>query len=597
MTSSHSQPRISYYYDHDVGNYTYCAGHPMKPHRVRMVHNLVVNYGLYKKMSIVRPERATARQMTRFHTDEYIDFLQRVTPETADNFIVQQARFNVGEDCPIFDGLFEFCSISAGGSIGSARKLNSNECDIAVNWAGASGFCYVNDIVLAILELLRYHQRVLYIDIDIHHGDGVEEAFYTTDRVMTCSFHKHGEYFPGTGDIDASITDIGLDKGKYYAVNVPLRDGMNDDSYRDLFETIISHIMEWYRPGAVVLQCGADSLAGDRLGCFNLSMKGHAACVEFMKSFNVPLMVVGGGGYTIRNVARAWTYETSILCGVELNEQLPYNDYFEFYGPEYRLEVPSNNMDNQNTPKYLSELKSKIIDHLRNMPHAPSAQMQDVPRDEEDDEEKEDPDVRITERMRDIRIVRDNELSDSEDEGDNRRDHRSYRRSVETKKDLIDEKAAMTIVQDASGRAVVRNLSVKAEEPMEEEKDTKVSNTTNADMEQEQEQEQAAVVDGEKDVVMTVDDESESVKATQASTASTEPVATTETTTSAVEEVKEEMANNEAEEGELEEKSIDEMQIDQEETTTASATANNNNDNATTTEEPSIKTETMESSS
>ena len=92
----------------------------------------------------------------------------------------------------------------------SAVKLNKQAAEIAINWAGglhhakkseASGFCYVNDIVLAILELLKYHQRVLYIDIDIHHGDGVEEAFYTTDRVMTVSFHKYGEYFPGTGDL------------------------------------------------------------------------------------------------------------------------------------------------------------------------------------------------------------------------------------------------------------------------------------------------------------------------------------------------------------------------------------------------------------
>ena len=112
---------------------------------------------------------------------------------------------NVGEDCPVFDGLFEFCQLSAGGSVAGAIKLNKQACDIALNWGGglhhakkseASGFCYVNDIVLAILELLKYHQRVLYIDIDIHHGDGVEEAFYTTDRVMTVSFHKYGEYFP-----------------------------------------------------------------------------------------------------------------------------------------------------------------------------------------------------------------------------------------------------------------------------------------------------------------------------------------------------------------------------------------------------------------
>ena len=85
----------------------------------------------------------------------------------------------------------------------------------------------MNDIVLAILELLKYHQRVLYIDIDIHHGDGVEEAFYTTDRVMTVSFHKYGEYFPGTGD----LRDIGAGRGKYYSLNFPLRDGIDDESY------------------------------------------------------------------------------------------------------------------------------------------------------------------------------------------------------------------------------------------------------------------------------------------------------------------------------------------------------------------------------
>ena len=83
----------------------------------------------------------------------------------------------------------------------------------------ASGFCYANDIVLAILELLKHHRRVLYIDIDIHHGDGVEEAFYTTDRVLTVSFHKFGEYFPGTGD----VKDVGYGQGKYYSINFPLK--------------------------------------------------------------------------------------------------------------------------------------------------------------------------------------------------------------------------------------------------------------------------------------------------------------------------------------------------------------------------------------
>ena len=105
--------------------------------------------------------------------------------------------------------MFEFCQIYTSGSIGGAARLLQGASDIVINWAGglhhakkgeASGFCYINDCVLATLELLKVHQRVLYIDIDIHHGDGVEEAFYSTNRVMTASFHKFGEYFPGTGD-------------------------------------------------------------------------------------------------------------------------------------------------------------------------------------------------------------------------------------------------------------------------------------------------------------------------------------------------------------------------------------------------------------
>lgn len=185
----------------------------MKPHRIRMTHNLLLNYGLYRKMEIYRPHKAVFDEMTKFHSDEYIRFLRSIRPDNMHEFNKPMQRFNVGEDCPVFDGLYEFCQLSTGGSIAGAVKLNRQQSDIAVNWAGglhhakkseASGFCYVNDIVLGILELLKYHQRVLYIDIDIHHGDGVEEAFFTTDRVMTVSFHKYGEYFPGTGDLKVS---------------------------------------------------------------------------------------------------------------------------------------------------------------------------------------------------------------------------------------------------------------------------------------------------------------------------------------------------------------------------------------------------------
>ncbi len=315
--------------------------------------------------------------MTQFHTDEYIDFLQKVSPENMDNYQREQTKFNVGDDCPVFDGLFEFCGISAGGSMEGAARLNRRKCDIAVNWAGglhhakkseASGFCYVNgtlrspdfyvascsvgstqmnhmqltsnllliDIVLGILELLRFNKRVLYIDIDVHHGDGVEEAFYTTDRVMTVSFHKYGEYFPGTGE----LRDIGIGQGKYYAVNFPLRDGIDDESYKSIFEPVISSVMEFYNPDAIVLQCGGDSLSGDRLGCFNLSMDGHANCVKYVKSFNRPTLVLGGGGYTMRNVARTWAFETGLLVNADMPRTLPFNEYYEV-GMRRKTDSPS----------------------------------------------------------------------------------------------------------------------------------------------------------------------------------------------------------------------------------------------------------------
>lgn len=169
---------------------------------------------------------------------------------------------------------------------------------------------------------------MLYIDIDVHHGDGVEEAFYTTDRVMTCSFHKYGEFFPGTGE----LRDIGHGKGKHYSVNFPLRDGITDESYKSVFQPVIKQIMDMYQPGAVVLQCGSDSLSGDRLGCFNVSMRGHAECVQYVKSFGLPLLLLGGGGYTIRNVSRTWAYETGLAAGVELGEKIPLNEYMEYFG-------------------------------------------------------------------------------------------------------------------------------------------------------------------------------------------------------------------------------------------------------------------------
>ncbi|PUU73280.1 hypothetical protein B9Z19DRAFT_1058215 [Tuber borchii] len=364
----------------------------MKPWRLTLTNQLVLGYELHRHMDTYATRPANEDELKDFHGDDYLEFLKRVTPHNTQEFANDLSKFNIGDDCPIFDGIWDYCSLYAGASLDAAKKLINHQSDIAINWSGglhhakkseASGFCYINDIVLAILQLLRYHPRVLYIDIDVHHGDGVEQAFFSTDRVMTLSLHKYDKdnFFPGTGNWD----DIGGGAGKHYALNVPLKDGIDDESYVRLFKQIVEPVIGKYRPTSVVLQCGADSLGSDKLGCFNLNIKAHGACVEFVKGFRLPLLVLGGGGYTPRNVSRLWTYETAICVGAEIKDDLPARTpYREYFGPDYKLHPPlskEGKYENKNTRKYLESMKAKIMEQLRFIDGAPSVQLQEIPPD------------------------------------------------------------------------------------------------------------------------------------------------------------------------------------------------------------------------
>ncbi|CAI4220823.1 unnamed protein product [Auanema sp. JU1783] len=439
----HSKRRVAYYYDGNIGNYYYGQGHVMKPNRIRMTHHLILNYGIYRDLEVYRPYPASFEDMTVFHSEEYVQFLKCANPDNLRNFKPHMLKFNVGEDCPVFDGLYEFCQLSSGASIAAAVKLNKNKTDIAINWMGglhhakkgeASGFCYTNDIVLAILELLKHNKRVLYVDIDVHHGDGVEEAFFTTDRVMTVSFHKYGEFFPGTGD----FRDIGAGKGKNYAVNIPLREGITDEAYQSIFKPIMTKVMERFQPCAVVLQCGADSLAGDRLGPFNLTLRGHGECVSFFRKYNIPLMLVGGGGYTPRNVARCWAYETSLATNKEIPNEIPYNDYFEFYAPHYKLHLAPLGRANMNSVDFMQFALEKVMDNLNSLAFVPSVQMQPLEEDFQPPfndptvlSDYVNPDSRLHPSIMESLTDDVGEYYDGEQEGDDRRNEYNAKRSAE----------------------------------------------------------------------------------------------------------------------------------------------------------------------
>jgi len=388
---------VSYHANPEMENMHFGPRHPMKPWRLTLTNKIVLAYGMHEAMDLYMPRAATSGEMEDFHTADYIDFLRRVMPGTDTyNPDTNTFKFNTGDDCPIFDGLYEYCSLYSGSSLDAAQKLTSDQSDIAINWSGglhhakkneASGFCYINDIVIAILQLLIYHPRVLYIDIDVHHGDGVEQAFWSTDRVMTLSFHKWSpaDFFPGTGALADTGPSNNGSPGAHHALNVPLNDGIEDYQYIKLFQDIVGPCVRIYNPTAIVIQCGADSLGGDRLGCFNLNVEAHGSCVEFVKSFKLPLLVLGGGGYTPRNVAKAWAYETSICIGAKLHPELPaHMPFLEHFKNEKTLFPRLDSMnryDNKNKPEYLNELVEGIMKQLSYVQGSPSVQMQYMPPD------------------------------------------------------------------------------------------------------------------------------------------------------------------------------------------------------------------------
>ncbi|KAK3356146.1 histone deacetylase phd1 [Neurospora tetraspora] len=394
---------VSYHFNPDMEPHHFGLTHPMKPFRLTLTKSLVTAYGMNFAMDNYNTRIATYEELNSFHTSDYLDYLHMTPPEEMPRDIDnpdKEVKFNLGgSDCPLFHGLYDYCSMSAGSSLDAARKICNKQSDIAIAWGGglhhakkseASGFCYINDIVIAILQLLRCYPRVLYIDIDVHHGDGVEEAFHSTDRVLTCSFHKYAPevFFPGTGGLDDTGPKSEHNPGAHHAINVPLNDGITDEQYGHLFQSVIGKINEKFRPSVIALQCGADSLAGDRLGRFNLQVQGHGACAKFCKTFGIPMIMFGGGGYTPRNVARAWAYETSVAIDVDekinkiIPEHTPWRKHFVqeelFPSLEQILGEPRAN---RNSQKRLQEIIQHVHEQLRFVNAAPSVQQQVIPPD------------------------------------------------------------------------------------------------------------------------------------------------------------------------------------------------------------------------
>jgi acetoin utilization protein AcuC len=321
--------RTALIYSEEWRRFDYGPEHPLRMERLGLTWRLMEAYGLtgLPRAKVLTPEPAALEAIARFHTREYLEILR--AGGTGD-WVPHAARYGLGPgDNPIFPGLWEAAQLVAGGSLLAASLVAEGEADRAFHFAGglhhalpdrASGFCYVNDAVLAILRLLERGWRVAYVDIDAHHGDGVQFAFYEDPAVLTISTHERGDrLFPGTG----FVSEMGRGEGLGFSVNLPLQPFTDDLVYEPAFEAVVPPLIEAFRPDVIVAQLGIDSHHTDPLTHLSFSVQGFARAVSRIVGLAPRLVALGGGGYDLPNVARAWTAAWAAINGVTLPPELP----------------------------------------------------------------------------------------------------------------------------------------------------------------------------------------------------------------------------------------------------------------------------------
>ena len=299
----------------------YGSNHPLAIPRVSTCIDLVRELGWLDAGVYLDSPIATPDELERFHAPDYVAALQAA--EAAQSISEEDSeRYNIGRGGnPVFGEIFRRPATACGASLAAAELLASGAARTVFSPAGgthhgqramASGFCYLNDPVLAILRLLdRGVARVAYVDLDAHHCDGVEAALASDPRVLIASIHEAGRW-PNTGAVATGR-----------AVNRPAPSGLNDSEFMFLFdEALLPHVAA-FAPHALVVQGGADALADDPLSGLALSNNALWHAIEKLEALGLPMLVTGGGGYNPWSVARAWTGMWATLAGFEIPERLP----------------------------------------------------------------------------------------------------------------------------------------------------------------------------------------------------------------------------------------------------------------------------------
>ncbi|MGH7553416.1 MAG: acetoin utilization protein AcuC [Longimicrobiales bacterium] len=345
--------RTALVWDDVLARYRFSAEHPLDPRRLELTVGLIRKLGLVgdDARPVVAPRIATDEEIQLAHDPAYIEAVKRASEPGAATSGYE--RFGLGtEDVPIVEGMHEAGALIVGATLTAAELVMTGRVTRAFSIAGglhharraeAAGFCIYNDLAVAIRWMQREHRvRVLYVDVDAHHGDGVQWIFYDDPDVLKVSLHESGAYlFPGTGFVD----EVGEGEGYGFTVNVPLDAHTEDDSFLQSFRDVVPEVAAAFRPDVLVMQCGCDAHVLDPLT--------HLRCTTAMYEEVMRLagevadehcegriIATGGGGYAIHAVVpRAWALVWAGLCGVKAPDSLP-NEWCKSVRLESGRDVP-----------------------------------------------------------------------------------------------------------------------------------------------------------------------------------------------------------------------------------------------------------------
>ena len=307
-------------------------GHPFNPVRVEMVLDLLKELGF--PIETETPEPITPEMLFKIHDMNYVKTIEAISVGEKTN---DTEKYGLGTiDNPVALGMAEGARYHTGGTLLAAKLLFEGKAKKVLQLGGgfhhahknfAAGFCIYNDLALAVKEMTDRGWHVAYIDIDVHHADGVQEMFYTDDKVMTISLHESGEYlFPGTG----WIYEMGQGMGKALKLNLPLEPFTEGTSYIEVMEGIIEPALKWYKPDALVVMVGADAHFSDPLADLLLTTFDYEKIFRKLLGYahnysNGRIMFTLGGGYSITATPRIWTLLYFIIKGLQVPERLPEN--------------------------------------------------------------------------------------------------------------------------------------------------------------------------------------------------------------------------------------------------------------------------------